>query len=187
MPSLRASDDDRRRTVEALREHHLAGRVGVDEFEERVAAAEQADTRAALGVLLSDLERTSLVPAGTDARARVPRMPGNREFSERKVLDEPVLEVDERVLDVIAPELETAGYVLTEREPGAYVFVYRYRPSWAWWVAVLTFPVGLLALLQWYEDRITIRTRPLSDGRTAILAHGRGPLAVRRAFAQLDR
>lgn len=186
MPPLRASDDDRQRTIDALREHHLAGRLDVDEFEERVARAEQAETQAGLAVLLEDLQPREPVLASTDVTVGVPRMPGNREFSERKVLDERVLEVNERTLEVVAPQLEKVGYVLTEQAPGAYVFVNRYRPAWAWWLAVLTFPVGLLALLQWYEDRITIRTRPLSDGRTLLLAHGRAPLAIRRAFAVID-
>ncbi|HEX8086570.1 MAG TPA: DUF1707 domain-containing protein [Solirubrobacteraceae bacterium] len=187
MPSLRASDDDRRRTIEALREHHLAGRLDIDEFEERVAHAEQAETQTGLAVLLEDLEPGEVVPAGTEVSLGVPRMPGNREFTERKVLDERVLDVNERILDVVAPQLEKAGYTIAEQHPGAYVFVNRYRPAWAWWVAVLTFPIGLLALLQWYEDRITIRTRPLPDGRTFLLAHGRAPRAIRRAFAEIDR
>lgn len=186
MASLRASDDDRRRAVERLREHHLAGRLDVGEFEERVERAERAVTQDGLDALLADLEPRRPAVIRTEVTVGTPRMPGNREFTERKVLDEPVQAVNEHTLDVIAPQLEKAGYAIVDEQPGSYVFLYRYRPAWAWWVAVLTFPVGLIALLQWYEDRVTIRTRPLPDGRTILLAHGRAPLAIRRAFAEID-
>lgn len=183
--SVRASDDERRRTVAALCEHHLAGRIDLGELESRVATAEQAVTRAALAELLRDLPAEVAVPdAVTEG---VPRLPGNRDFTERKVLDEPVGEVDGRILDVVAPQLDRVGYVLEEHEAGAYLFVHAYRPAWAWWVAVLVFPLGLLALWERYEDRITIRIRPVGEDRTALLVHGRAPLAVRRAFATIDR
>ena len=39
MAGLRASDDDRERTVEALRHHASVGRLTVDELDERTAQA----------------------------------------------------------------------------------------------------------------------------------------------------
>lgn len=54
-PELRASDADRDATVAALREHSAAGRLTLDEFTERMAAAYAARTTAELGRLTRDL------------------------------------------------------------------------------------------------------------------------------------
>jgi hypothetical protein len=54
-PSLRASDSERESTVTLLREHGAAGRLDVDELEQRVGAAYGARTRGDLAALLEDL------------------------------------------------------------------------------------------------------------------------------------
>lgn len=54
-PGLRASDDERESIVTQLREHGAAGRLDVEELEERVAAAYTARTHGELGALLTDL------------------------------------------------------------------------------------------------------------------------------------
>ena len=54
-PALRASDADRERVVEILRQHSVEGRITADEFEERMAAAYQAKTMGALAELTGDL------------------------------------------------------------------------------------------------------------------------------------
>lgn len=54
-PSLRASDADRERVVEILRQHSVEGRITADEFEERMAAAYAAKTMGALAELTGDL------------------------------------------------------------------------------------------------------------------------------------
>jgi hypothetical protein len=54
-PALRASDADRERIVEILRQHSVEGRLTSDEFEERMAAAYQAKTMGALAELTVDL------------------------------------------------------------------------------------------------------------------------------------
>ena len=51
------ADADRERAIEELRHHLLAGRLTTDEFEERLAAAQHARTRADLALLRSDLPR----------------------------------------------------------------------------------------------------------------------------------
>jgi hypothetical protein len=56
---------------------------------------------------------------------------------------------------------------------------------WTIAVAVLLFPFGLLALLYTEEARITIDLQASSDG-TLVAASGVAPLAVRRAFAELE-
>jgi Domain of unknown function (DUF1707)/2TM domain len=54
---LRASDEDRERFVEVLREHHTAGRLTTDELEERVDQALAARTHADLDAVHEDLPR----------------------------------------------------------------------------------------------------------------------------------
>ena len=52
---MRASDSDRERIVEQLRKHAADGRLTMDEFEERMAAAYEAKTYGALSELTRDL------------------------------------------------------------------------------------------------------------------------------------
>lgn len=54
-PALRASDADRERTVVALREHAVAGRLALEEFTERMSSAYGARTNDELDKLLLDL------------------------------------------------------------------------------------------------------------------------------------
>src|SRR5215211_4168112 len=54
-PDLRASDEERESTVTLLREHGAAGRLDVDELEQRVGAAYAARTHGQLSGLLADL------------------------------------------------------------------------------------------------------------------------------------
>jgi hypothetical protein len=54
-PSIRASDADRERIVEILRQHNVEGRITSDEFEERMTAAYSAKTMGALAELTTDL------------------------------------------------------------------------------------------------------------------------------------
>src|SRR5829696_6659453 len=62
-PALRASDADRESIVAQLREHGAAGRLDVDELEQRVGAAYAARTHGELGRLLSDLPAARRAPA----------------------------------------------------------------------------------------------------------------------------
>jgi hypothetical protein len=54
-PAVRASDAERESTVTLLREHGAAGRLDVEELEQRIGAAYQARTRGDLATLLDDL------------------------------------------------------------------------------------------------------------------------------------
>ncbi len=54
-PRIRASDSDRDRTAALLREHHAAGRLTADEFNERLDKAYAAKTLGDLDQLLADL------------------------------------------------------------------------------------------------------------------------------------
>lgn len=63
-PALRASDADRERVAEALRRHHVDGRLDTDELQERLGRCYAARTAAELAPLLADLP---------DDRAQAPR------------------------------------------------------------------------------------------------------------------
>lgn len=54
-PNMRAGDADRERLVEQLREHHAAGRLTLDEFDERMQKAYEAKTYGELSTLTRDL------------------------------------------------------------------------------------------------------------------------------------
>jgi hypothetical protein len=84
---IRASDDDRERTVEVLRDAYAAGRLDLDEFDQRTTAAYAAKTWGNLRELTSDLpaqprlgadlaESGTPAPAAVDAGVRfAPRRP----------------------------------------------------------------------------------------------------------------
>ena len=54
-PSIRASDEDRERVVEILRQNNVEGRLTSEEFEERMSAAYSARTMGSLAELTTDL------------------------------------------------------------------------------------------------------------------------------------
>jgi hypothetical protein len=59
-PRIRASDADRDRTAALLREHHAAGRLTAEEFNERLDKAYAAKTLGELDDLLADLPAIDL-------------------------------------------------------------------------------------------------------------------------------
>lgn len=59
-PRLRASDADRERTAQLLREHHAVGRLTAEEFESRLGQVFQARTLGELDALLADLPAIDL-------------------------------------------------------------------------------------------------------------------------------
>jgi Domain of unknown function (DUF1707) len=63
-PELRASDADRDRVVDVLRDAAADGRLTVEEFDERMAAALSSRTLAELAPLTADLGPAPAVPAG---------------------------------------------------------------------------------------------------------------------------
>jgi uncharacterized protein DUF1707 len=76
-PRIRASDADRDRAAEALREHHALGRLSIEEFQERLDRVYEAKTLGDLDDLMSDLPAIDLyqlpIPAGH--RFVPPRVP----------------------------------------------------------------------------------------------------------------
>ena len=59
-PGIRASDEDRGRTAAALGEHYAAGRLTLEEFQERLDKVYAATTLGELDRLMADLPRTDL-------------------------------------------------------------------------------------------------------------------------------
>jgi cobalamin biosynthesis protein CbiG len=68
-PRIRASDEDRDRVVSLLREHHAAGRLTAEEFNERLDRAYEAKTIGELDELMSDLPAMDLARAHTSRRS----------------------------------------------------------------------------------------------------------------------
>lgn len=181
---LRVSDAEREETVAALRAAAGEGRLTVEELDERTTAAYAAVTRGDLARLLHDLPAAPRLPEPTRTR-RAPKMPGRAGFSARWVAREPPEVIGLEFLHNLGPALRSYGYDLVRRTPGRLVFARRRRPAWTIVVAVVLFPVGLLALLHRADDAITIEFA--RRGReTVCLAQGVAPLAIRREFAELD-
>jgi Domain of unknown function (DUF1707). len=73
-PEMRASDSDRDRVAEALREHMAQGRLTVEEFNERLELLYNSKTYGELAKLTADLPATDLhsLPAQQPAAERRP-------------------------------------------------------------------------------------------------------------------
>jgi hypothetical protein len=69
---IRASDQERESVVDVLRDAFTDGRLTLDEFEERTAAAYAAKTWAQLRELTSDLPAQPLFGVGLDHRPQIP-------------------------------------------------------------------------------------------------------------------
>jgi hypothetical protein len=83
-PRIRASDDDRERAVTLLREHHAAGRLTVEEFNERMDKAYAAKTLGDLDELMSDLPAIDLyrLPDASLPRHYRRQIPGHGSYME---------------------------------------------------------------------------------------------------------
>jgi len=184
---LRAGDRDREAIVALLGEHHLAGRLTVDELEERVARAHRAVTLLELADLHDDLpELAPQIRTPARRRSRTPRSPGLLPFVERADLAVAPREALVEALTSIAPPLSAHGYRLVERTSERLVFVRRRRPGWTIAVAIFLFPFGLIALGHRTREEINVHFDAAPGGGTGVVAHGEAPLAVRRAFARLQ-
>jgi hypothetical protein len=186
MPDLRASDAERERTVKHLRDHALAGRLTVEELDERSARAYAAVTVSQLAELVADLPAPAVEPRPVPQRAPDVGPPGVRPFTYD--WHNPIAPHDamDAALRHIVPALHAQGYELVERTDTRLAFVYSYRPGWTYVVAVLLLPFSLLALLHRVEERVVIEIEPHpARGGTRTIIRGSAPRRVRRAFAQL--
>jgi hypothetical protein len=181
---LRASDADRDDVVALLRGHASAGRLTVDELDERCARALSAVTIGDLGGLLDDLPREPRPPVATPARMP-PRVPGKYHFAETWRAPSNAEHTMGELMAHVAPPLARHGYALVSRSPYRLEFMRERRPVWTILVAVFLFPVGLFALIYKDRERIAIDLHP--EGRSTLVSvSGVAPLDVRRAFATLE-
>jgi Domain of unknown function (DUF1707) len=186
VPDLRASDADREATVDALQRHALAGRLTSEELEERVEQAYAAKLLSELAALQVDLPRLAVRPhRPPERRRRRPWFPGRYAFTVRWHAPTDARMTTRELMTFVVPPMERRGYILTQRWDGRLRFERETWPGWVFLVAVLAFPFGLLALLKRDHDQITIDLDDDEHG-THIVASGIAPLAVRRAFAELE-
>ena len=183
---LRASDEDRERTVEALRRHCGEGRLTVDELDERMGAAFAARTMGELAALLDDLPEGAVAPAAPPPPAPPVRVaPGRVPFSVVAELKADPGTVRLQALEYVAPVLSNHGYRLISHTDGTMVFEASRRPPWTIVLAIGLFPFGLLALLITEEHRVDLDFSPTPGGGTRLLAQGVAPEPVRRSFIAL--
>jgi hypothetical protein len=186
VPDLRASDADREAAVDALRRHAAAGRLDVDELDERVEKAYAAKMLSELAALQVDLPRLAVLPDAAEARRRSrPMMPGRYGFTNRWHSPADARITMRELMTFVVPPMERWGYDLTQRWDGRLRFERETRPVWTILVAVFLFPFGLFALLYKDHERITIDLDEDETG-THLVASGIAPLPVRRAFAELE-
>jgi hypothetical protein len=184
-PDLRASDADRDQVVGVLRRHAEAGRLTVDELDERCSAALSAVTLGELSDLVRDLPGDP--PAGRDPTParRPPKVPGKYHFGETWRAPSSAERTMAELMEHVAPPLARHGYGLVERTPYRLVFRRTRRPVWTILVAIVLFPFGLFALLYQDSEQIAIDLQPQGTS-TLVSATGIAPLDVRRAFAMLE-
>jgi len=179
---LRASDDDRDKVVVLLRRHAEAGRLTIDELDERCSAALSAVTLGDLRALVRDLpdDPSPAVPA-----RKPPKLPGKYHFAESWRAPSSSERTMAELMQHVAPPLARHGFALVERSPYRLVFRRTRRPAWTILLAIVLFPFGLLALLYQDSEQIAIDLQPQGTG-TLVSATGIAPLDVRRAFAMLE-
>jgi uncharacterized protein DUF1707 len=178
---LRASDADRERTVAALEHHAAVGRLTVEELDARSEQAYVAATLAELAALQSDLPTLATRPAGR----RHGLAPGWRGFTARWSAPVSAGLTMAELIAHLAPEIQTHGFVLTQRADDRLRFERRRRPAWTFVVAILIPVFGWFALLHKDRVRLTIDVAETDRG-TRLVASGIAPLSLRRAFAELE-
>ena len=186
--ALRASDADRERAVDLLRGHAQAGRLTVEELDERCSRAFSAVTFGELDAVTADLPPISAPPAAiappSRPEGRRRRRRGSYFSGSWRVPASPD-RAQRDLMTRIAPLLHGAGYQLREQTPYRLLFVRTRRPVWTFALCVLVFPFGLLALLYTEEHHVAVDLQPLADG-TLVSAGGVAPPDVHDAFRRLE-
>src|SRR4051812_41438396 len=159
---IRASDQERDAIARRLRDQCAAGRLSIDELDQRLEHAYAALTRRALNQLVADLPVEEPRPAPTARRRRF-FLPGTAPFSETRHLSTSCADSFAAAQHEIVPRMGIQGFHLDEEI----------------WPRRLRFvsDTGLF---------ITVMFHPAADGGTEVSAFGHGPRGVRRAFATLS-
>src|SRR4051794_30928813 len=182
-PALRASDAEREAVARTLRAHLAAGRLTVDEFSERVEQTFRATGVNELQALVVDLPAPRPLPSATVQRQR--RLwPGNLPFNTRIRSAKGVEPVRDSAMRTVVPELIADGYRLTSQSPTTLVLERTHRPAWTFFLAVIVFPLGLIALLHTDSSQVVIHLEPAGRGSLAQVS-GAARRRVRRAVREL--
>jgi Domain of unknown function (DUF1707)/Cell wall-active antibiotics response 4TMS YvqF len=119
LPAIRASDAEREDSVTVLREAVVQGRLTLEEFSDRVSAAQAARTDRELAALIADLPATAVAVAGdapTKYRATFSQLvrSGAWELPPRSSWRTlfGTIEIDLREVHLTGPELELDVYSL---------------------------------------------------------------------------
>ena len=174
---MRVSGVDREVAVETLREHYVAGRLGVDEFTDRVERAYAARSAVELDDVTRELptERRA-----APARRKPWLLPGNESFAVRiHVPKPPEQAIGDIVGDIFMP-LAGTGSKPREEDSTRRVFARTHHPPWTFLAAVLLFPFGLFALMYREDSQVVVSVASAEHGLTAVDVYGTAPLAVRR-------
>jgi hypothetical protein len=158
---VRASDDERNRITDQLRFHCAAGRITVEELEQRLGQAMSAQSVGELASLVHDLPRTALPVEQSTRRALRVGLPGNRPFTYRLVVPSRLERTRVAALDTIATGLNRSRWELMRQTPTSLEF----RRSG--------------------NERIVIDLEPNGTTATTMIVHGRAPRSVRSQFAKL--
>jgi hypothetical protein len=164
---LRVGDRDRDDVARSLRQHCAAGRLSMEEFDQRVEAAYRAITRRELLAVTSDLPAEDPPTEGAVEVAPQPEpsrvfWPGVTPFHEERYLRASCSSSFDSAQREMIPRMGMQGFhVVEEIRPRRLRFV---RGS------------GLM---------VTVMFHPAADGGTIVTAFGHAPRAVRKAFATL--
>ncbi len=185
---LRASDRDRESAAEHLRKSCVEGRITPEELEERLERAMSAVTMAQLSEVVVDLPPLATSARDAPTTTSPPAKPGPvgvLPFAHRVLAPSSVEETRWQVLSTIAPRLADHGYKLVSESPTGLVFEWRSRPAWTILLAIVAFPIGLLALTVTRDERIVISLSERQEGGTEMIIHGSAPRRIRKAFLNL--
>jgi hypothetical protein len=180
---VRASDAEREAAVARLRAEALAGRITVEELEERLPEVMRARTTAELTASFRDLPAElravpSLVGRLPARRQREP--PGVLPFTHTLVATGEPERVHATVLSRLSALFNREGFDLTSESATSFVFEDRSHPPWTFAVAILLFPLGLIAFLLDHTERITVVLEHGEDGTTLVHIHGNARRGVRK-------
>jgi len=187
MSTFRASDEDRQFVAESLRGDLLAGRLSVEEYEDRVARVYRSATYAELDAIVADLPLEPSSVPGPGPRRRRPLF-GQRPFSVRISSPEQPAVVIAEAMRTIGPHLLGSGYSMKRPAENQLVFTRYRRPVWTILVAIFFFPFGLFALMHKVRGaQVFVNANATDEGRTLVDVVGVAPAGVRRALLELER
>lgn len=156
---MRVGDSEREQVAAMLRDACAAGRLTIDELDQRLAHVLDARTASDLEQQLADLPTPEPLPKQTGRRVF---WPGIAPFHERRRLRAPVPSAFEEAVREIVPRMAMAGYHLIDELPPRR----------------LIFSSGT-------GERVTLMLHPNQAGGTDVSAFGHAPRAIRKAFAEL--